>query len=258
MLKVVSVFLQSATILVPGQLCLGPLRVPLYGLFAAVGLIAALWLSQRTARRVGLAGERLWDAGWFAAAAAFVGSRLLLIVENWQAFLRYPVLVLELPSFTYGGMALTALAVGFYLRWKRLPLLRALDAWAPCVAVLAAMLSLGRFFEGTELGMPTSLPWGTVVPGSAGLVRLQPVAVYGAVASVGLLVVLMWLLERRPRAGMVAGVALVAGGAASFLLGMMTQPVESGGGTWLETGQWVAVGAMLVGVLMISLLKEFA
>jgi phosphatidylglycerol---prolipoprotein diacylglyceryl transferase len=234
------------------------MRLPVYGLFAAIGLVAALWLSLRTARLVGLAAEQLWDAGWFAVAAAFVISRLLLIGGNARAFLRLPLAMLSLPSFTYGGMALTALGVVIYLRWKRLPLLRALDAWAPCAAMLAAMLSLGRFFEGTALGMPTSLPLGTVVPGSAGLVRLQPVAVYGTVASVVLLVVLMRLLERRLRAGMVAGVALVAGGAVSFLLDMITQPMESSGGAWLEPVQWVAVGAMGLGMLMISLLKEIA
>ena len=91
------------------------------------------------------------------------------------------------------------------------------------------MLSLGKFFEGTDPGMPTSLPWGTVVPGSAGLVHLQPVAIYATVASVVLLVVLMMMLERRLRAGVVAGVALVAGGAVSFLLDMITQPMESSG-----------------------------
>jgi phosphatidylglycerol---prolipoprotein diacylglyceryl transferase len=258
MLDVVSVFFQAAMILVPGQLRLGLLRLSVYGLFAAVGLVAALWLSLRTARLVGLTGERLWDAGWFAVAAAFVISRLLLIAGNARAFLRLPLAMLSLPSFTYGGMVLTALAVVVYLRRKRLPLLRVLDAWAPCAAVLAAMLSLGRFFEGTELGMPTSLPWRIVVPGSAGLVRLQPVGIYAAVASAVLMVVLMRLLERRLRAGMVAGVALVAGGAVSFLLDMVTQPVESSGGALLEPVQWVAVGAMGLGVLMISLLKEFA
>lgn len=249
---------QPAMIVVPSVLRLGPLRVPVYGLFAAVGLIAALWLSQRTARLVGLAGEQLWDAGWFAVAAAFVISRLLLIGGNLRAFLRLPLTMLSLPSFTYDGMVLTALAVVVYLRWKRLPLLRALDAWAPCAAVLAAMLSLGRFFEGTDLGMPTSLPWGTIVPGSAGLVHLQPVTIYAAAASVVLLVVLVRLLERRLRAGMVAGVALAAGGAVSFLLDMITQPLESSGSALLDSVQWIALGAMVVGVLMISLLKEFA
>jgi phosphatidylglycerol---prolipoprotein diacylglyceryl transferase len=258
MLDEVSVLFQAAMILVPGQLRLGPVRLSVYGLFAAVGLVAALWLSQRTARLVGLAGERLWDAGWFAVAAAFVISRLLLIAGNARAFLRLPLAVLSLPSFTYAGMVLTALAVVIHLRWKRLPLLRALDAWAPCAAALAAMLSLGRFFEGTEFGMPTSLPWGLAVPGSAGLVRLQPVGIYAAAASAVLLAVLLWLLERRLRAGMVAGVALVAGGAVSFLLDMITQPMESSGSAWLEPVQWVAMGAMVVGMLTISLLKEFA
>lgn len=260
----VSVFFQTATILVRGQLRLGPVRVSVYGLFAAVGLIAALWLSLKTARGVGLAAEELWDAGLFAVVAAFVLSRLLLIGGDVRAFLQLPLVMLMRPSFTYGGMMLTAAAVAAYLQWKRLPLLKVLDAWAPCAAVLAAMLSLGRFFEGTDAGMPTRLAGlpgllgGTVVPGSAGLVHLQPVAIYATVVSVVLLVVLMRLLERRVRAGMVAGVALVAGGAAGFLLDMITQPVESGSRAWLDPVQWVAVGAMLVGGLMLTFLKEIA
>jgi phosphatidylglycerol:prolipoprotein diacylglycerol transferase len=256
--RVVSVFLQTATILIPGQLRLGPVRVPVYGAFAAVGLIAALWLSLKTARAVGLAAEQVWDAGLFAVVAAFVLSRLLLIGGDVRAFLHLPMVMLRLPSFTYGGMVLTAAAVAVYLQWKRLPLLKTLDAWAPCAAVLAAMLNLGRFFEGDDVGMPTRLPWGTVVPGSAGLMHRQPVAMYATVASVVLLVVLMRLLERRLRAGLVAGVALVAGGAAGFLLDMMTQPLESGGSAWLDPVQWVAVGAMLVGGLMLTFLKEIA
>jgi phosphatidylglycerol---prolipoprotein diacylglyceryl transferase len=255
---VVSVFFQTATILVPGQLRLGTVRVSVHGLFAAGGLIAALWLSLKTARGVGLAAEQLWDAGLFAVVAAFVLSRLLLIGGDVRAFLQLPLVMLMLPSFTYGGMVLTAVAVVAYLQWKRLPLLKVLDAWAPCAAVLAAMLSLGHFFEGTDLGMPTRLPFGTVVPGSAGLVHLQPVAIYATVVSVALLVVLMRLLERKLRAGMVAGVALVAGGAAGFLLDMITQPVESGSRAWLDPVQWVALGAMLGGGLMLTFLKEIA
>jgi phosphatidylglycerol:prolipoprotein diacylglycerol transferase len=261
---VVSFFIQAATILTPGQLRLGPVRLPVYGVFAAVGLIAALWLSLMTARRVGLAAEQVWDAGLFAVVAAFVLSRLLLIGGDVRAFLQLPLVMLALPSFTYGGMVLTAAAVVAYLQWKRLPLLKVMDAWAPCAMVLAAMLNLGRFFEGTDEGMPTRLTalpgllGGTVVPGSAGLMHLQPVAIYATVASVVLLGLLMGLLGRRLRAGVVAGVALVAGGAAGFLLDMITQPVESGGSAWLDPVQWVAVGAMLVGGLMLTFLKEIA
>jgi phosphatidylglycerol:prolipoprotein diacylglycerol transferase len=194
----------------------------------------------------------------FAVMAAFVFSRLLLIAGDVHAFVRLPLGLLALPSFTYGGMVLTVVAVGAYLRWKRLPLLKVADAWAPCAAVLAAMLSMGRFFEGTYPGMPTRLPWGVIDPGSGGSVRLHPVAIYALVASVVLLVLLMLLLKRKIRVGTVAGVALVAGGAVSFLLDMVTQPVEMRVGAWLDPQQWVAVGAMVVGGLMLTFLKEIA
>jgi phosphatidylglycerol:prolipoprotein diacylglycerol transferase len=248
--------LQTAMMVVPGVLRLGSMRFSVYGLFAAMGLMAALWLSLKTARGAGLAPEQIWDAGLFAVLAAFVISRLLLIAGDVRAFVRLPLAMLALPSYTYAGMALTALAVMVYVQWKRLPLLRVMDAWAPCAAALAALLSLGRFFAGMDPGMPTRLPWGTVVPGSAGLMHLQPVQIYAAAASVVLLVVLVRMLERRLRDGMVAGVALVAGGAVSFLLDMLTQPVESVGSEWLDPVQWMALGAMVVGTLMLSFRKE--
>jgi len=253
----VRVFFQTAAILMPGVVRLGPVRLSVYGLCAAVGLVAAVGLSLRTARMAGLASEQVWDAGLFAVMAAFVCSRLLLIVGNFHAFLRLPVALLVLPSFTTLGMVFTGLVVVAYLRWKKLPLLRVLDAWAPCAAVLAAMLSLGKFFEGNDAGMPTSLPWAIKTPLSGGL-RVHPVAMYAAIAAVVLLVLLMAVLRRRLRAGMVAGVGLLAGGTSGFLIDMVTQPVEMRVGAWLDPAQWVAVGAVLVGGVMLTFTKEIA
>ena len=153
-------FVQAGAILAGGVVRLGPLRLSMYGVCAAVGLVAAMGLSLKTARLVGLAGEQVWDAGLFAVMAAFVCSRLLLVAGNFSAFLKMPGTLLALPSFTALGMVLTGLVVVAYLRWKRLPLLKVLDAWAPCAAVLAAMLSLGKFFEGNDAGMPSRVAVG--------------------------------------------------------------------------------------------------
>jgi phosphatidylglycerol:prolipoprotein diacylglycerol transferase len=253
----VRAFFQTAAILTPGVLRLGPVRLQVYGLFAAAGLVAALGLSLKTARLAGLASEQIWDAGLFAVVAAFVCSRLLLIAGNFHAFLKMPGTLLALPSFTYLGMVLTGLVVVAYLRWKRLPLTRVLDAWAPCAAVLAAMLSFGKFFQGDDAGMPSSLPWAIKTPMSGGL-RVHPVAMYAVIAAVLLAVGLIWLLRRGLRAGSVAGVALFAGGAAGFFVDMLTQPVEMSAGAWLDPAQWVAVGAVLVGGLMLTFSKEIA
>ena len=245
---------QPAVIFVQGVMRLGPLRVSIYGLFAAVGLIGALWLSQRTAKMAGMVGEQLWDAGWFAVTAAFVISRVLLVARDWNAFRTLPLVVLSLPSFTYGGMGLTVLAVVVYVKLKRLPMLAVMDAWAPCAALLAGVLSLGHYFEGTDAGMPTSLPWGVQAPGFG---RVQPVQLYGFAGSMLLLVVLLRMLRGRLRAGVVAGVALLAGGVMAFLLEMLTQPTAWGGGAWLDPGQWIGLGAIVVGTLMLMFQKEF-
>lgn len=241
----------------PGVVRLGPVRLQMYGLFAAVGLIAAVGLSLKTARLAGLASEQLWDAGLFAVMAAFVCSRLLLIAGNFHAFLKMPGTLLALPSFTTLGMVTTAVVVVVYLRWKRLPLLRVMDAWAPCAAVLAATLNLGKFFQGGDAGMPSSLPWAIKTQMSGG-VRVHPVAMYAAIAAGVLAVGLIWLLRRGLRAGSVTGVALLAGGAAGFLIDMVTQPVEMRVGAWLDPAQWVAVGAVLVGGVMLTFTKEIA
>lgn len=233
------------------------LRLPGYGVFAAVGMIAALWLSQKTAVRVGLEPDRLWDAGLFVVLAGFVLSRLTLIAFDPRAFLRLPLVMLALPSYTWADAALTAIAVVIYLRWKRIPLLATLDAWAPCAAALWASLSLGLFFTDADDGMPTRLPWGRVVPGSAGLMHWQPVGLYAALVALLLLIGLMLLLERRGRRGRVAGSALLAFGGASFLLDMVTQP-ESAPGAWLDPVQWLAATMMFCGGLLLIFLQEAA
>jgi phosphatidylglycerol:prolipoprotein diacylglycerol transferase len=185
-------------------------------------------------------------------------------------------------------MGLTAAVVGAYLWRRRLPVLRVMDAWAPCAAVLAVALELGHWMEGSDAGMP----W------RGGLV---PVQAMGAVGAMALAAGLAWMLWRgqtpvRPRAealgyqphsrrdmradpqgsghqgvepgyaeagmgpqgavahdmgtaGRVAGLGLVVGGVMAFGLDMVSQPVV-GGGAWLEPGQWVAVGAMVVGFVM--------
>jgi phosphatidylglycerol:prolipoprotein diacylglycerol transferase len=248
--------LHAATMVVPGSLRLGRLRLPVYGVFAAAGLVSALWLSQRTAKFVGIAAEKLWDAGMIALVAAFVASRALLVLMDFRAFLRYPVLVLALPSLTYGGMLLTGLLVWIYLRWKKMPVLDVLDAWAPCGALLAAVLSLGHFVEGTDAGMPTRLPWGVVTPGDSVLGRVHPVQLYGVVAGLALCGILYRMLVRRRHVGGVAGVALMAGGAISFLLDMLRQPFDSGGGGWLDPSQWVALAAMLAGAWVFGARKS--
>jgi phosphatidylglycerol:prolipoprotein diacylglycerol transferase len=208
--------------------------------------MAALSLSLRTAVTAGLNPDKVWNAGLFVLLAAFVLSRLLLIVMYLHAFLTYPILLLALPSLTSLGLLLTAVVMVLYLRVRRLPPLTMLDAWAPCATVVWVFLALGHFAEGSDPGLPTSFPWGVaMVPGGA---RLHPVAVYAAIVAAVLTLVLLRQLRRRQRRGDTTVFALTAVGIAQFLLTFLRQPASSVEllGNILDPIQWVAIGMIVV------------
>lgn len=216
---------------------LGSLHIPVYGVFAALGLMAALALSQKTARYVGLDADKVWDAGITTAVATFVISRLLLVVFNWRSFLQYPMLLLEVPSLTSIGVALTGLFMLGYLRWRRMPLLQFLDAVTPCSAVLWMFLSIGRFAEGTRDGMPTHMPWGVL---EGAMVRVHPVEIYTMIAAGSLCVGLLRLLQRKSFAGKRTGMGLVFAGIAVFFIDFFRLPSDLIAEAWLDPAQVIA------------------
>lgn len=177
--------------------------------------MAALTLSLRTAATLGLSPDALWNAGLFTLLAAFVLSRLLLVATNLRNFLHYPILLLMVPSLTATGLLLTAIVTAIYLRRRHLPLLTTLDAWAPCATLIWAFLALGHFAEGSDPGLPSTLPWALPIPPDT-TPRLQPVPLYAAIAAALITIALLRQLPRRHHPGSVAAAALAATGIAQF------------------------------------------
>lgn len=257
------VHILAGVLMPPRGLRLGPLHFTTYGLSAALGLLASMGFARHCASRAGADPETIWDAGLFAIFSCFVASRLLLALESPAAFVRYPLLLMGLPSLTFGGMALAALACWLYLRWKQLPMLGMLDVFAAPAALLAAFLELGHWADGSDSGMPTHLPWGVAVDGTAGALRAHPVALYGVVLSLAL-AFWLWLALPHPRlvpeaqpnpsaTGRVASLGLILGGMSAFALDMLSVPPVGIGHTWLEPGQWLALAVVLAGVLLWAL-----
>ena len=227
----------------------GHFLLPTFGVLAAVGLMAALTLSLRTAAIVGLNPEKLWNAGLFTLLSAFALSRLLLIVTNLHDFLTYPILLLMVPSLNTTGILLTILATAIYLRLRSLPLLDTLDAWSPCATLIWAFLALGHFAEGTDAGLPTTLPWGMPIPPND--IRLHPVALYAAIAAAILTLVLLRQLARRQHSGNILAFALAASGTTQFLLTFFRQPYPDS--DFLDPIQWIALAMIALAGLVLLL-----
>ena len=224
----------------------GHLSLPTFGALAACGLMLALWLSERTARLAQVDPGKLWNAGILAVLAAFVSSRLQLIVLNWTTFRAYPLLLLAVPSLTATGLLLTGIATALCLWRQRVPIVRALDAWAPCAALLWSFLALGHLADGSDPGLPTTLTWSVAQGG----VRLQPVAFYAAFCAALLTCTGYALLRARLAPGAVAGLSLVGAGAAQFLLSFLRQPGVVGP-LGLDLLEWTAAAMLLAGFALI-------
>jgi phosphatidylglycerol:prolipoprotein diacylglycerol transferase len=235
------------------------LHIPAYAIIAIAGMLAALWLSLRTAPLRSLESEQLWDAGVFAIAAAFVLSRLLglalfVIVEHGQLTLSLRD-VLSFSSISYLSLLVTAIPVILWLRWKHLPLLRAMDAWSPCAALLWSALALADAASGSGGGLPTRLPWGVRAANSAGT-RVHPVAIYSAAAALILCGALIECLRRIREPGRVAAIALIASGTILFLLDMLRVPDQPLSHNLLDVSQWIALAAIVFGACLLTLIPR--
>ena len=217
-------------------------------------MMAALSLSQRTARYARLAPEAVWNVGVTAVLSLFVISRLLIISFNLHSFLQYPLLMLALPSLTSTGALITAFFMLAYIRWRQIPFLPLLDAAAPCAALLWFFLSLGRYFEGTRDGMPTQ-SW-TIHSSNPIATRTQPVEIYTALAAFFVFFRIWGLLRKqnaKPQvpAGTVAAIALVISGSLIFVLDFFHLPSDLLPNAPLDPSQIIGIAMILVGAALL-------
>jgi len=206
--------------------------------------MAALSLSQMTARIARLDAAKVWDAGIMMVFAALLISRALLVVGSWRSFLEAPLLVLSLPSLNDTGILLTAVVTVIYLRWQKLPLLGFLDAMAPCFALVWAFLNLGSIIGGTRDGMPTRFPL-AVSDGMGG--KVHPVEFYTLIVALVLCGLLVRRVPQIRSAGLGCASGLMLAGAAIFVLDFLRLPSTLFVAVILDPVQWLGLAMIVVG-----------
>jgi phosphatidylglycerol:prolipoprotein diacylglycerol transferase len=209
---------------------LGAILVPAYGAVTAVGVLSALFLSQRTARTAGLDAGKVWNLCVGAVFAAIVSSLLLQVVLNWSVLRLYPLLILTLSIAHHPLLGALAALIAVvtavqYGRWQRLPLWSTADALAAPVALVLAFEQLGALLAGSGYGTESTARWAvTCTNPMAALwsgaplgVALHPVQAYAALGFLALaILLLLWLPHRRQR-GDVAGLLLPGVGVVVFV-----------------------------------------
>lgn len=135
-----------------------------YGLMIALGLYTGYLIFKRYLKGDKLAPEMVDNLLVYMAIAGIVGARLgHCFFYEPDYYLKNP---LEILKIWKGGLASHGWALGIlialwlYYRKYKIPALWLMDRIVIVVALLAAFIRIGNFFNSEIYGLPTSLPWG--------------------------------------------------------------------------------------------------
>ncbi len=181
-------------------LSLGPFTVHGYGLMIGIGIVAALCLSWRRARKRGLPQDAVTTLVILIAAFGFLGAKLLFLITELPAVLQNPLPYLGADGFVvYGGIISGVLAVWLWCRKKGQSMAKWADLLLPGVALAQGFGRIGCFLAGCCYGRPTDSCLGVVFPAGslapAGI-PLLPTQLFSAGADF-LLALILLLLDRR-------------------------------------------------------------
>jgi phosphatidylglycerol:prolipoprotein diacylglycerol transferase len=198
---------------------LGDFEITSFGVLIAVGALVGIWLFGRELARSGLPADAV-DAAVAGVIGGLIGAKLLWTLE-FSGEASVTELLFSRGGLSWFGGLIGGVGTGLWmLRRRRVPVVRALAAATPALAVGHAIGRIGCFMVGDDYGRPSSLPWAVAFP--EGLpptsVPVHPTQLYEALALAGV----CWALIRWRRQGvpdaLVLGRYLVLAGSIRFAI----------------------------------------
>jgi phosphatidylglycerol---prolipoprotein diacylglyceryl transferase len=245
----------------PVLIHIGAFVIPSYGAIAALGVLAALIVAQRTALFARLNPGQIWNLCVIALFAALVSQRLLLIAINMSDLRRHPSWLLTLamvhhPLLAAVGAAAALVAGVLYARRKQMPLRTTADVLAAPLALGMAFEQFGALLAGSDYGIEAQIPWAVTYThplaamwsGTPLGIPLHPVQAYTAMAFLTFAVFLLVWQPAMRQHGDLAGIWLMGTGVIVFITELWRDP--QGRGVMLNgmiDGPQLAAIAMVLG-----------
>ena len=233
-----------------------------FGLLSALGGALGSFYIVTRMFQAGIGPERFAAALFLLVPAlVVVGSRLLVLAQEWRDFVRAPVRTLLKPGFAFQGGFMGGAAGMIGIAWVHGLDLRLLaDCFALGIPLGHSLGRLGCLSYGCCHGKPAAphLPgitytcpeskvaWGSGLAG----VRLHPTQLYSSLGNLALFALLCWLAADERRPGELAAAYLMVGAAGRFAIEFIRGiPVRRLFG--LSVYQLVTLPIILVGALLL-------
>ncbi len=191
---------------------LGPFPVRSYGLMMALGMAGGVLLAWYLAKKKGKYTEEVLDMSFYALLGGLAGARLWEVVFDWEYYINH---LTEIPSLWLGGLSVQGgvagglLAVIIYTKIRRIPFWEFGDILAPGVLLGQALGRMGCYLNGCCYGYPAPTAYGVVYPpgtdafAAYGATPLIPVVLYEAAWDLAVMLLLIFLLFRKPFHGFI-------------------------------------------------------
>jgi len=141
---------------------LGGLILTWHGIFIALGIGLGVWLGVWFGRKAGFTEDDAYTIALVGIPAGIIGARVLFVLENWSDFAgrRLDVFRINQGGISlYGALIAGVLVALIYGYWKKLPLLRGLDAGSPGIILGQGIGRIGCLVAGDIIAKGSSLPF---------------------------------------------------------------------------------------------------
>ncbi|MGH8870276.1 MAG: prolipoprotein diacylglyceryl transferase [Actinomycetes bacterium] len=183
---------------------LGPVPLRAYALCIILGVVAAVWITDRRWRARGGSPGLAADVATWAVPFGLVGGRAYHVVTSPEAYFGEdgdPVAALYVWQGglgIWGAIAMGGVGAWVACRRRGISLPAFADAAAPGIAVAQAIGRWGNWFNQELYGRPTTLPWGLEIDPehrpvtSPGAETYHPTFLYESLFLLGIAVLLVW------------------------------------------------------------------
>ncbi|WP_327583113.1 prolipoprotein diacylglyceryl transferase [Nonomuraea sp. NBC_00507] len=155
---------------------LGIIPIRAYALCIVLGVVVAVWLSERRWRARGGQKGTIVDIAVPAVIFGLIGGRLYHVITDWQTYfgsraIKEPyqaLFIWEGGLGIWGAIALGGLGVWLAVRRRGISFSAMADTVAPGIAFAQGIGRWGNWFNQELYGSPTTLPWGLEIDADHG------------------------------------------------------------------------------------------
>lgn len=247
---------------------LGPFAIRYYAVAILLGIIVAIFLTDRRYRAKGGPADTVLDISVWAVIFGILGARIYYVVSTPDAYFGADGNPLDVFKIWEGGLAIFGSLIGgtigiwIGLHRRGLRFFPFVDALAPGLLVAQAIGRFGNYFNQELFGLPTDLPWGLQVDtahlpaGSAPGTLFHPTFLYEQIWNLFGAVLLIFLERKLMLQGgqVIAGYLMIYGFGRFWVEMIRTDFAHSFGG--LRFNSWAALIVFVVGAVAFVLLRR--